>query len=127
MYWPLARKLREFEFLRKYPVLISNCAIIVTFIACGIWHGDTLIFVVWGLYHGIGLSTVNIYQKWKRKVRNPRLREYFRSSWSYAVGVVGTFSFYSAGLLFFVLDTDEMIGLLSRFILTLSRVPHLIS
>ena len=86
-----------------------------------------MIFVVWGLYQGIGLSAVNIYQKWKRKLRDPRLRGYFRSSWSYAFGVVGTFTFYSAGLLFFVLETDEMIGLLGRFILTLSRVPNLIS
>jgi alginate O-acetyltransferase complex protein AlgI len=127
VYWPLARKLRAFEYLRNRPILLSNFAIIVTFIVCGIWHGDTLVFVVWGLYQGIGLSAVNIYQKWKRKVRNPRLRAYFRSSWSYAVGVVGTFTFFSAGLLFFVLETDEMIGLLARFILTLSRVPELIS
>jgi alginate O-acetyltransferase complex protein AlgI len=115
VYWPLSKKLRAFDYFRKHPILLSNCAIIVTFVICGIWHGDTAIFLLWGLYQGIGLSTVNIYQKWKRKVRHPVVRKYFTSKLSYSLGVVGTFTFYSVGLLTFILTTSEMKLLLARF------------
>jgi alginate O-acetyltransferase complex protein AlgI len=116
IYWPLSKKLRTVDYFRKNPILLSNCAIIVTFLVCGIWHGDTMIFVVWGLYHGIGLSVLNIYQKWKRKMRNPGMRKYFTSKLSYAIGVVGTFTFYSVGLITFIITTDEMKLLVSRFV-----------
>jgi len=114
VYWPLSKKLRGFDYFRKHPILLSNCAIIVTFVICGIWHGDTAIFLLWGLYQGIGLSTVNIYQKWKRKIRNPAVRKYFTSKLSYSLGVIGTFTFYSVGLLTFILNTSEMKLLLVR-------------
>jgi alginate O-acetyltransferase complex protein AlgI len=115
VYWPLSKKLRSFDYFRKNPILLSNCAIIVTFVICGIWHGDTAIFLLWGLYHGIGLSVLNIYQKWKRKMRSPLMRKYFTSKLSYAVGVIGTFTFYSVGLIAFILSTAEMKLLVSRF------------
>jgi alginate O-acetyltransferase complex protein AlgI len=114
VYWPLSKKLRTFDYFRKNPILLSNCAIIVTFVVCGIWHGDTAIFLLWGLYHGIGLSVLNVYQKWKRKMRNPVMRKYFTSKLSYAVGVVGTFTFYSVGLSAFILSTAEMKLLVSQ-------------
>jgi alginate O-acetyltransferase complex protein AlgI len=108
IYWPMARKLRDRDFFRKHPIFLSNLAIVVTFMVCGLWHGNTASFLFWGLYHGLGLSTVNVYQKWKRKVRHPRLRRYFSSSWSYAVGVMLSFNFYAAGLLLFALNSDEL-------------------
>jgi alginate O-acetyltransferase complex protein AlgI len=114
IYWPIVRKLRERDFFRKHPVFLSNLAIFITFMICGLWHGNTLIFLFWGMYQGAGLSAVNVYQKWKRKVRNPGIRKYFKSSLSYAVGVFLTFNFYSAGLLLFVLNTSEMMLLLGR-------------
>jgi alginate O-acetyltransferase complex protein AlgI len=115
IYWPMVRKLRDRDFFKRHPVFLSNFAIVITFVACGIWHGNTWSFLFWGLYHGLGLSTVNMHQKWKRKVRNPWLRKYFSSSLSYAFGVVLTFSFYSAGLTLFFLNGSEIKLLLRRF------------
>ncbi len=114
IYWPLARKLRDRDFFRKHPIFLSNLAMVITFMVCGLWHGNTVSFLFWGLYQGLGLSTVNVYQKWKRKVRNPRLRRYFSSPWSYAGGVVLSFNFYAAGLLLFVLNASELKLLFSR-------------
>ena len=94
--------------------MLSNGAIIITFTLCGAWHGNTVAFLIWGVYHGLGLSAVNIYQKWKRKVRNEAVRRYFGSRLSYAAGVFLTFNFYSVGLLLFVLSLDELHMLLSR-------------
>lgn len=101
IYWPLSRKLRNVEYLRKHPVFLSNISIIVTFIICGMWHGETFNFAVWGFYHGIGLATLNIYQKQKRKIKNGLLRRYFASRYSQFAGVLCTFHFFVFGLLLF--------------------------
>jgi alginate O-acetyltransferase complex protein AlgI len=116
VYWPTARKLRETDFFRKNPILLSNIAISFTFVICGIWHGDTMVFILWGIYQGIGLSVLNVYQKWKRKVRHPVMRKYFTSGLSYALGVVLTFNFFAVGLLTFTVSSEEMRMLLGRLI-----------
>jgi len=36
--------------------------LIITMLACGLWHGYTAGFLVWGLHHGIGLSFHRMYQ-----------------------------------------------------------------
>ena len=111
IYWPLSRKLRNINYLRRRPVFLSNISIIVTFIICGMWHGETLNFAVWGFYHGIGLATLNIYQKHKRKTKNKFMRRYFLSQYSQFVGIVVTFHFFVFGLLLFSLKLDEIINL----------------
>lgn len=116
IYWPLSRKLRNAEYLRTKPILLSNISIVITFIVCGMWHGETINFVVWGIYHGIGLAVLNIYQKQKRKTRNNHLRKYFKSKSSHWIGVAFTFSFFAMGILFFAMKMDEISILLRRLI-----------
>jgi alginate O-acetyltransferase complex protein AlgI len=108
IYWPVVRRLRNGDFFRRRPVFLSNVAILVTFLICGIWHGDTLNFALWGLYHGSGIACVNSYQQWKRKVRNPTARRYFASSWSYGLGVIATFNFFALGQSLFVLSSADL-------------------
>jgi alginate O-acetyltransferase complex protein AlgI len=108
IYWPVVRRLRNGGFFRRHPVLLSNVAILVTFLICGIWHGDTLNFAIWGLYHGLGIACVNTYQQWKRKVRNPTARRYFASAWSYGLGVIATFNFFALGQSLFVLNSGDL-------------------
>lgn len=114
IYWPMVRKLRNGDLLRKHPVLLSNIAIITTFALCGIWHGQTLNFLFWGLYQGVGIATVNIYQSWKRKIRLPAARRYFGSSFSYALGVFATFNFFALGQSLFVLNSEQLRTFISR-------------
>jgi alginate O-acetyltransferase complex protein AlgI len=116
VYWPLARKLRNVGYLRKRPVLLSNVAIVVTFLGCGLWHGDTLSFLLWGLYHGLGIAAVTTYQSWKRRVRDPRARAYFGSVYSRVIGTVVTFNFFAVGLLPFALDFNQIQTLLARLV-----------
>jgi alginate O-acetyltransferase complex protein AlgI len=111
VYWPVVRRMRNGGFLRRHPVLLSNMGILVTFFICGIWHGDTLNFAIWGLYHGLGIACVNTYQQWKRKVRNPAARRYFASAWSYGLGVVATFNFFALGQSLFVLNSADLMAL----------------
>jgi alginate O-acetyltransferase complex protein AlgI len=112
IYWPLVRKLRGFEFFRPRPVMLSNLCMIITFVACGIWHGETLNFIIWGAYHGLGISIVNIYQREKRKARSPVLQRYFRSRASAVAGTFLTFNFFTWGLLFFAYDFRALKALL---------------
>lgn len=112
IYWPLVRKLRNFEFFRRRPISLSNLGMIVTFVACGMWHGETPNFLLWGLYHGLGISVVNIYQRGKRTVKNEALQKYFASPASRLVGTVATFNFFALGLSLFVLQTDQLVALI---------------
>lgn len=119
IYWPLVRKFRGLDYFRRHPVFLSNLGMIITFIACGMWHGESVNFIVWGAYHGIGIAILTIYQRQKRKVRSAVLQQYFRSWVSTVVGVLVTFNFFALGLAFFVLDLDKLRllagSVLSRF------------
>jgi alginate O-acetyltransferase complex protein AlgI len=108
VYWPVVRRMRKDGFLRRHPIVLSNIAILVAFLICGIWHGETLNFALWGLYQGLGIACVNTYQQWKRKVRNPFARRYFASTWSYALGVIATFNFFALGEAFIVLNVADL-------------------
>lgn len=114
VYWPLVRKLRGFDFFRPRPVLLSNIGMIITFVACGIWHGETFNFIIWGAYHGLGISIVNIYQREKRKTRSPLLQRYFASRISVLAGTFATFNFFVWGLVFFAYDFQALKALVSR-------------
>lgn len=118
IYWPLVRKLRNREFFRGHPVFLSNLGMIITFLACGMWHGESVNFIVWGAYHGIGISVLTIYQRRKRVFKSAFLQTYFRSRWSGIVGPVLTFNYFALGLIFFVLDLKSLktvvLGLLAR-------------
>jgi len=115
IFWPLSRKLRNYRYFKKRPITLSNISIIVTFVICGMWHGDTFNFVVWGFYQGLGLAVLNIYRKQKRKIKNKRIRRYFRSRYSEAVGVIGTFNFFALGILLFALRVDDIMIIFTRF------------
>lgn len=42
--------------------------LVVTFFIGGIWHGAAWNYVVWGLLHGLGLATINIWRKFGIKL-----------------------------------------------------------
>jgi len=117
IYWPLVRKLRNREYFQARPMILSILAMNATFIACGAWHGEALHFIVWGVYHGMGISLLMVYQRRKRTIRVPAVQRYFRSRASRVAGTVATFHFFALGLALFVLDLDqlrELVGALLR-------------
>ncbi len=116
IYWPLVRKMRDARFLRERPVLLSNVGMIITFIACGMWHGEAPNFLLWGAYHGLGISVLTIYQRQKRKVRSSFIQQYFRSKASAVIGTFFTFNFFAIGLALFVLDLKNLRTLLGSIL-----------
>ena len=116
LYWPLVRRGWTYKCLQQRPALLSYLAIVVTFLVCGAWHGNTLSFLFWGLYHGLGIVTVNQYQRWKRQTRSARLRRYFASGFSRGWGAVLTFNYYAAGLVLFTLEWPQVKVLLRHLL-----------
>ena len=118
----LARNLREFwqrwhitftRFLTQYlfvpfvrlfqrriatasAAMTTAVAYLITFLFCGFWHGSTLNYLVWGLYHGLGLAAYDYY----RQRRLAAARTLRRVPAAFALI---TFLFVSLGWVFFTL------------------------
>jgi D-alanyl-lipoteichoic acid acyltransferase DltB (MBOAT superfamily) len=91
-------------------VLITQ---VTTMVAIGLWHGMTLNFVLWGVWHGIGL--------WIHKLYTDRTRVFYQglqpsqrrvANW---IGILLTFHFVALGWVFFALpDTALSLSVLRR-------------
>jgi len=114
IYWPLVRRFRTLDHFRTHPLLLSVLAMTITFLACGMWHGEPINFILWGAYHGIGISILTVYQRLKAKIRLDYVRKYFSSPFSKAVGTFLTFNFFALGLSLFVLDLGRFKILIAR-------------
>jgi alginate O-acetyltransferase complex protein AlgI len=92
----------------KYRLTVSVLCYLTTFLICGLWHGDKINFVYWGLWHGIGLALNKIWAvKFKILIQKLPHRIYQLSS-----GVL-TFSFVTAGWMFFHYSESELITIFS--------------
>ncbi len=72
---------------------------VIAMALCGLWHGAAWHFVLWGIWHGVGLS---IYQLWTRlkKKHLGLARLTNKKSFSY-LAILATFCYVSAGWLLF--------------------------
>jgi alginate O-acetyltransferase complex protein AlgI len=102
IYSPLSRAL-----LRRKPkpsldviVLVCNLA---TMSVIGVWHGITLPFLLWGVWHALGLTVHKLWsdrtRAWYRTVQAHPAR---RRAWT-LVGVLLTFHFVLLGWVWFAL------------------------
>lgn len=81
---------------RAHPRTGLALAIMTTFALCGLWHGASWNFVIWGLLHGAALSVLALTARPRRKLEKaapPRLYA--------AASVVATFAFVSFTWIFF--------------------------
>ncbi|HZT59141.1 MAG TPA: MBOAT family O-acyltransferase [Pyrinomonadaceae bacterium] len=101
---PVSRRLNAAFGARRNAVLIASY--LVTFLFCGYWHGPTLNFLLWGLYHGLGLIVYDLYRQGANRRRLRRKgKPLFRHAdvLGRAASVALTFTFVSLGWVFFVL------------------------
>ncbi|HEV7732162.1 MAG TPA: MBOAT family O-acyltransferase [Candidatus Binatia bacterium] len=85
---------------------------LVAMAICGLWHGAAGHFVLWGIYHGLGL---NAYQLWRR-VR-PRLPLPVSFGWpGRIVATVFTFHFVCIGWVLFVVDATTAQGVIWKLL-----------
>jgi D-alanyl-lipoteichoic acid acyltransferase DltB (MBOAT superfamily) len=79
---------------------LRTCAnLLATMLVCGLWHGASWGFVIWGLLHGLALVAHKIWRDWRGSEARPgRL--------ALAAGCFATISFCALVRIFF--RTDEL-------------------
>ncbi|MDI6721355.1 MAG: MBOAT family O-acyltransferase [Candidatus Aenigmarchaeota archaeon] len=80
--------------------LIRNVFII--FFIIGMWHGGSVNFILWGLYHGFIISLHRLYGFYLR----PRIesRKFYNSNYMKLASIALTFTLISVGWVFFVIS-----------------------
>lgn len=93
------------------PVLGGNrramalASTLVTFAVCGYWHGATLNFTLWGLYHGLGMFASDLLRPARRRPAGP---PGFAARLRAALAIALTFTFVSLGWILFVLPAGRI-------------------
>jgi D-alanyl-lipoteichoic acid acyltransferase DltB (MBOAT superfamily) len=87
--------------------LAAPAVVILTWAIMGFWHGAEWRFVVWGVYHGVLIVLYNRMRPFLYWVR-PR-SGIARGAWG-ALGAATVFTLFSAGLLFFAVDSVKGVG-----------------
>ncbi len=76
----------------------------------GLWHGAAGHFVLWGIFHGVGLNVYHAYRSFRRRLPRP---EGFGLA-GRLVGTLITFHFVCIGWVFFVLDAPTATKVVAR-------------
>ncbi len=100
---PISRKIRRQW--KNMPVAIMVFIMqLTTMLLIGLWHGATWNFVVWGLWHGIGMFVHNRWNEWitprKEKISSKVLTKLIP-----VFGVLLTFHYVAFGWIWFALPT----------------------
>ena len=102
IFTPLGRLFFSINMLRRSPLLIASLCYLVTFTVCGIWHGLESTFLLWGIYHGLGLSCCKIYGEVARKSFPPAYFNFmFKTRSGYGIAMGANFLFVAVGWVFF--------------------------
>jgi len=66
---------------RHIPILIAMVlATLFSFLIMGIWHGNSISFVIFGFLHGFGVVVVNLYTELIKGLLGKRRLKYYRKS-----------------------------------------------
>ncbi|MCJ7623051.1 MAG: hypothetical protein MUO76_06085 [Anaerolineaceae bacterium] len=104
---PFTRFLRKRErTLPAYQVIFITQ--ICTMLLIGLWHGVTWNFVIWGVWHGLGLFIQNRWSEWIR----PRITALENSKFAISslrmLNIALTFNFVALGWIWFALPEPEL-------------------
>ena len=67
---------------------------------CGLWHGAKWNFIIWGLWHGLGISIYRIYTYYER--RNESIRKISKMIFVKPVSITITFLFITVSWIWFI-------------------------
>lgn len=85
---------------RKRPVLSYSYSVLLTMILGGLWHGISWNFLIWGTLHGVALSVVFAWKKWRVLPSN--------AWWANLLGGLLTFHFVCFSWIFFRSGTPQV-------------------
>ena len=67
---------------------------------CGLWHGAKWNFILWGLWHGLGISIYRVFTYYEK--RNESIRKISKSIFIKPVSIILTFLFITVGWIWFI-------------------------
>ena len=103
---PLTRSLRRKDGLPAWTVILVTQ--LSTMVLIGMWHGVTVNFLLWGIWHGMGMFVHNRWSAWfKGRTAWLDAQPWRRKAWD-VFGMALTFHFVAIGWLFFALPTPEL-------------------
>jgi alginate O-acetyltransferase complex protein AlgI len=88
----------------RRPLLCASIAFTIAFLLCGLWHGLTINFFLWGAFHALGLVIANAYRDYlKRKLGARGVKKYLADRRIRCVAQLVTYEFvaFSLVLLFY--------------------------
>jgi len=84
----------------EWPLWCAVWAVSISFFLCGLWHGLTVGFVIWGIAQASGLVIARVYGHLLRQRLGPkRLKTYMANPWIRVAAVVVTFEFEACTLI----------------------------
>jgi D-alanyl-lipoteichoic acid acyltransferase DltB (MBOAT superfamily) len=88
-------------------VFITSIGYIITFLICGLWHGNATNFVYWGLWHACGLIIYKIWDSYVDSRFVNRSGRWIRYT-SHLLSTLATFLFVTVGWFFFNYNSDSI-------------------
>jgi len=116
VYFPLLKFLYTTR-LSTWSALLPVIAFCVAFTLCGLWHGGSLSFVVWGALNGLGLGVYSFYSGLMRKRTVKRLYNKLSATpvWI-GLSWLTTMTFVALVNVFFALDWDGALAVFGRLL-----------
>jgi D-alanyl-lipoteichoic acid acyltransferase DltB (MBOAT superfamily) len=100
---------------RHLAVPLGYCTLFVALFLAGLWHGATWNFVLFGLMHGAGVVTVQIYgDRLKRRLGRQGVKRYLSNRAVRTAAVLVTVHYVCVSFLFFRPGLRQTLDLLSR-------------
>lgn len=76
------------------PLMSAAVAIAISFVLCGLWHGLTVGFLIWGAAQAVGLIVTRLYgQVLQARLGKVRFKSYVANPWIRVAAVLVTFEF----------------------------------
>jgi len=109
-----------------YPMLRLSTNMIITMLLCGLWHGPSWTYVIWGGIHGAALAVHRIWTKWNPLAALDN-RSVYRF-WSTAFSHLLTLGVVLLAFVFFrAQSVSDAVSYLSRMVLWTHSGTRLIS
>jgi D-alanyl-lipoteichoic acid acyltransferase DltB (MBOAT superfamily) len=87
----------------RHALWCASVAIFISFILCGMWHGLTLPFWLWGFANAGGLVIANLYRYWLKKSLGTKGVARYMASWPIRIAAtVVTFEFVAFTIMLIV-------------------------
>lgn len=107
---------------KRYRMLPTCTALLITFLVSGLWHGAGFTFIVWGLCHGIYSIFHVVYANWMR--RHHREFEEHKGRLVVVVDVLANYLFLNLIQVFFRADSLGQAFTIFRFMFSIHQGIH---